>query len=291
MREKDLKETGLADMAFKVESDHEVQMARAELYKVAKYAIKMHEMLKGVEEREGLEGWVQSKITKAADYLSSVYHHMDYEMKFDEVSESKKADKFEPHTMYKDGKSKKANTEKEHKDLAKKGWSHDNPKTKKVEEAEDKKSKEKMTISKADEENNTPAYQRWRAGDERYEYPGKTQPRKSHEESYVDTLAKKLEEAKKKKGLYYYVNRNKKNNKKPRKKGAKGAPTDQDWKDAAKTAKESVEGVCSDCGNPSYTTLPEEKQKGVDGKVCWKGYKRVGTKKKGGKTVDNCVKM
>ena len=37
--------------------------------------------------------------------------------------------------------------------------------------------------------------------------------------------------------------------------------------------------------------LPEEKQKGVDGKACWKGYKRMGTKKKGGKTVDNCVKM
>jgi len=34
-----------------------------------------------------------------------------------------------------------------------------------------------------------------------------------------------------------------------------------------------------------------EKQKGVDGKACWKGYKRMGTKKKGGKTVDNCVKM
>ena len=33
-----------------------------------------------------------------------------------------------------------------------------------------------------------------------------------------------------------------------------------------------------------------EKQKGVDGKACWKGYKRMGTKKKGGKTVDNCVK-
>ena len=106
MREKDLKETGLADMAFKVESDHEVQMARAELYKVAKYAIKMHEMLKGVEEREGLEGWVQSKITKAADYLGSVYHHMDYEMKFEQVSESKKDDKFEPHKMYKDGNGK-----------------------------------------------------------------------------------------------------------------------------------------------------------------------------------------
>jgi len=35
----------------------------------------------------------------------------------------------------------------------------------------------------------------------------------------------------------------------------------------------------------------EEKQKGVDGKACWKGYKRMGTKQKGGKTVDNCVKI
>lgn len=49
--------------------------------------------------------------------------------------------------------------------------------------------------------------------------------------------------------------------------------------------------VCEECGNPSWSTLDEEKQKGVDGKVCWKGYKRMGTKKKGGKTVDNCVKM
>lgn len=37
--------------------------------------------------------------------------------------------------------------------------------------------------------------------------------------------------------------------------------------------------------------INEEKQKGVDGKACWDGYKRMGTKKKGGKTVDNCVKM
>ena len=37
--------------------------------------------------------------------------------------------------------------------------------------------------------------------------------------------------------------------------------------------------------------VEEEKQKGVDGKACWDGYKRMGTKKKGGKTVDNCVPM
>ena len=33
-----------------------------------------------------------------------------------------------------------------------------------------------------------------------------------------------------------------------------------------------------------------EKAKGLDGKACWKGYKLAGTNKKGGKTVDNCVK-
>ena len=38
-----------------------------------------------------------------------------------------------------------------------------------------------------------------------------------------------------------------------------------------------------------YLREAEEKQKGVDGKACWDGYKRMGTKKKGGKTVDNCV--
>jgi hypothetical protein len=38
-------------------------------------------------------------------------------------------------------------------------------------------------------------------------------------------------------------------------------------------------------------SLAEEKQKGVDGKACWKGYKRMGTKMKGGKRVDNCVPM
>ena len=46
---------GLADMADIAERDHEVQMARAELYKIAKYSIALHDMLKGVSEAEGLE--------------------------------------------------------------------------------------------------------------------------------------------------------------------------------------------------------------------------------------------
>jgi hypothetical protein len=32
------------------------------------------------------------------------------------------------------------------------------------------------------------------------------------------------------------------------------------------------------------------KEQGLDGKACWKGYRQAGTKMKGGKRVDNCVK-
>tara|TARA_R110000851_G_scaffold118380_2_gene245761 strand:- start:3358 stop:3906 length:549 start_codon:yes stop_codon:yes gene_type:complete len=182
MREKDLTE-GLGELADKAEQDHEVQMARAELYKAAKYSIKLHEMLKGVSESEGLEGWVQAKITKASDYLSSVYHHLDYQ----EADDGAMA----PDAL--DGiSSGKAEVEEGKRALPERG------------------------------------------------------SRAKKNKKYKESLADKLSEA---------------------------------------VAK------CSDCGNTSYKTLPEEKQKGVDGKVCWKGYKRMGTKKKGGKTVDNCVKM
>jgi hypothetical protein len=101
----------LADLAMRAESDHEVQMARAELYKIAKYAIKLHDMLKGVSEREGLDGWVQSKITKSADYIGSVYHHLDYEMKFESV-ELGEADKKGTVTSVKDVKAPVAKPKK-----------------------------------------------------------------------------------------------------------------------------------------------------------------------------------
>ena len=73
-------------------------------------------------------------------------------------------------------------------------------------------------------------------------------------------------------------------------------------RDGSVVKKEEEDVACSECGKPRFAAMPEsiqrqyesvneEKQKGVDGKVCWKGYKRMGTKQKGGKTVDNCVKM
>ena len=105
----------LGQMAHKVEQDHEVQMARSDLYKAAKYSIKLHDRLKNISEEEGLEGWVAAKITKASDYLSSVFHYMDYEMmSSEEMTESRtkivqaiKAKSEKPEPAYKETISKK----------------------------------------------------------------------------------------------------------------------------------------------------------------------------------------
>ena len=71
-----------------------------------------------------------------------------------------------------------------------------------------------------------------------------------------------------------------------RKKGAtkKGAYVGQE---AAPKNEEVLEREEYEIDGETYVI---EKKKGLDGKACWKGYKLAGTKKKGGKTVDNCVK-
>tara|TARA_R110002153_G_scaffold13431_1_gene49963 strand:- start:844 stop:1383 length:540 start_codon:yes stop_codon:yes gene_type:complete len=56
--------------------DGEIDMARAELLKAAEYATKLFNHLENIE---SLEGWTASKITKASDYLSSVYHALEYD--------------------------------------------------------------------------------------------------------------------------------------------------------------------------------------------------------------------
>ena len=79
MESKETVKEDLADEAMIVEKDHEVQMARSELYKAAKYAVAIHKMMKDISEMQGIDGWVASKITKAADYLGSVKHYMEGE--------------------------------------------------------------------------------------------------------------------------------------------------------------------------------------------------------------------
>ena len=65
------------------ELDHEGAMAKADLFKLGKYSYKL---FKKLEDDTQLESWVQAKITKAADYLASVYHYLEFEMKFNDYA-------------------------------------------------------------------------------------------------------------------------------------------------------------------------------------------------------------
>ena len=58
-------------------SDEDGWMAKEQLYKTAQYAIKLHQL---IGDTDNLEPWVQAKITKAADYLGSIKHYMEYEL-------------------------------------------------------------------------------------------------------------------------------------------------------------------------------------------------------------------
>jgi hypothetical protein len=71
----------LSDMAGTADADHEVQMARAQLYSIAEYAIKLHDLMKTLPDTYDLESWQQAKITKAADYMDAVYHNLEYKLK------------------------------------------------------------------------------------------------------------------------------------------------------------------------------------------------------------------
>ena len=62
-------------------SDNEGAMAKADLFKLAKYSYKL---FKKINDDDQLEAWVQAKIVKSADYIASVYHYLEYEMEFSE---------------------------------------------------------------------------------------------------------------------------------------------------------------------------------------------------------------
>jgi len=59
-------------------TDHEVEMARSDLFQAAKNAQKVYMMIKNISEEEGLEGWVQEKIIKANDYLNTIREYLEH---------------------------------------------------------------------------------------------------------------------------------------------------------------------------------------------------------------------
>jgi hypothetical protein len=62
--------------AGKFEDAGEGHMSKSTLYHTAKYAIALMDMIKPGDD---LEGWVQSKLNKAADYLQGVYNYEEYQ--------------------------------------------------------------------------------------------------------------------------------------------------------------------------------------------------------------------
>ena len=58
--------------------DHEISMARGELEAISDKALQLSSMLQSKTDEDELEAWVQSKITKAKDYINSVSDYMTY---------------------------------------------------------------------------------------------------------------------------------------------------------------------------------------------------------------------
>ena len=61
---------------LKKEDAGEGHMSKSQLYQTAKMAIELLDMIK---KGDDLEGWVQTKLNLAADYLQAVYHYEDYQ--------------------------------------------------------------------------------------------------------------------------------------------------------------------------------------------------------------------
>ena len=75
--------------------DEEGAMAKRQLQRINKYS---EDLMNILEDEEQLESWVQSKITKASDYMATVKHYLEYEMGRNMGQESYQGDN--PHDMH-----------------------------------------------------------------------------------------------------------------------------------------------------------------------------------------------
>jgi hypothetical protein len=85
--EKRLNKEGVAEAKDPREYDYEGDMAKTQLRSIIANSQAVHDMLK---DTTNLAEWVQSKITKAEDYISTVADYMTAEMSEDYVAEAKK---------------------------------------------------------------------------------------------------------------------------------------------------------------------------------------------------------
>jgi len=67
-------------------TDHEVEMARSDLFQCAKNAKTVYDLIKDVSEDDGIEGWVQEKIIKANDYLNTIREYLEHKTYMQETA-------------------------------------------------------------------------------------------------------------------------------------------------------------------------------------------------------------
>ena len=84
--------------------DDEGRMAKSQMYKMAKYIVKLTNML---DDMEQLPAWVQSKITKASSMMSAVYHYLDYEMVRKDANLMERVDRYRNKAILMEGAMKR----------------------------------------------------------------------------------------------------------------------------------------------------------------------------------------
>lgn len=218
------KKLGVAEAKDPGEYDQEGKMAKGQLRTIIANAQRAHDML---EDNTNMAEWVQSKITLASDYISTVADYIQSELKEGKMSDldidmqTMKDKDFETHY----GKPK-----------------------------HEYKPKLKGNRTKLD---------------------------KNHNGKLDAEDFKLLRQEEVKKGLYYYVNRRKKLGI-SRDKDSEKAPSAQDWKNAAKTAKEEV-----DLSELSNAVLARYKQKAGEQASA---ADKAGNFKKGNKRFSGIIK-
>jgi hypothetical protein len=267
-------------------TDDERNMIRKELYQMAKYAKEMFEMLEDLPADSDFPHWWQAKVVKSLQMISKAKHYLENELNVPDVG----GDRTEESIEEGHGDSEKLSAMKQAC-----GGEEEMVNTLFASAVQNGLDNDDF-IDAAKRMLNMSANEVQSIIDKRL---GDTTEEDMHDKDNMGFSDKEIKMA------FGVLND-------PRYKGGnytgavevinKIAPGLADHPSVAKALARTNEAVCSECSKPRFVALPEEmqkqyesvneeKQKGVDGKVCWKGYKRMGTKKKGGKTVDNCVKM
>jgi len=167
-----------------------------------------------------------------------------------------KEEEYTPHYMYKGDKKVYAKKKEDHEKLKAQGYDHDDPKTKKIEEA-------KKNCGCGQD----PCITYGKGG------------KKDMKESFKHYNVTHIPSGKKYKVTAMHDN------------SAKDKARAQHGGSASRYSGTSTNDFKVEETQFTPESVMEAKKKGLDGKACWDGYKQMGTKMKGGKRVDNCVKI